>query len=109
MVRIAVLDDYQHVALEMADWSKLAGRAEVEVFHDHIDGVDELVARLAPFDVVCVMRERTPLPRAVLERLPRLALIASTGAGTLRLTSPRRPNVASKSCTPATRPLRPSS
>jgi phosphoglycerate dehydrogenase-like enzyme len=79
MVRIAVLDDYQHVALELADWSKLDGRASIEVFHDHLDDADALVARLAPFEAVCVMRERTPLPRTVLERLPRLELIASTG------------------------------
>jgi phosphoglycerate dehydrogenase-like enzyme len=77
---IAVLDDYQGVALKMADWSPLTGRAEIAVFHDHLDDAEALVARLAPFDVVCVMRERTPLSRAILERLPRLRLIASTGA-----------------------------
>ena len=77
--RIAVLDDYQHVALKMADWSVLAGRAEVTVFADHLTALDELVARLLPFEAVCIMRERTPMTRAVLERLPRLKLIASTG------------------------------
>ena len=63
----------------MADWSPLAGRAVITVFNDHLSKVDELVERLLPFDVVCVMRERTPMPRAVIERLPRLKLIASTG------------------------------
>src|SRR5919204_1917610 len=79
-VKIAVLDDYQGVALTMADWSGLAKRAEITVFNDHVSGADAVVERLLPFDVVCVMRERTPLPREVIERLPRLKLIASTGS-----------------------------
>ena len=79
MIRIAILDDYQNVALEMADWSPLAGRAAITVFNDHLSKLDELVERLLPFDVVCIMRERTPLPRELIERLPRLKLIASTG------------------------------
>jgi phosphoglycerate dehydrogenase-like enzyme len=79
-IRIAVLDDYQGVAFEMADWSPLAGRADVVVFRDHLDDPDAVVARLTPFDVVCVMRERTPLRRPLIDRLPRLKLIASTGA-----------------------------
>lgn len=78
-IRIAVLDDYQNVALSMADWSPVTARATVTVFADHVFDADELVARLAPFDVVFVMRERTPLPRSILERLPRLRMIASTG------------------------------
>ncbi|WP_374308071.1 D-2-hydroxyacid dehydrogenase family protein [Methylocella sp.] len=77
--RIAILDDYQSVALKMADWSAVERRAEVAVFHDHLADADALAARLAPFDIVCVMRERTPLPRALVERLPRLRLIVSTG------------------------------
>src|SRR5712671_4992318 len=80
MIRIAILDDYQNVALEMADWSPLAGRAAITVFNGHLSNLDEIVERLLPFDVVCVMRERTPLPRTVIERLPRLKLIASTGS-----------------------------
>jgi phosphoglycerate dehydrogenase-like enzyme len=79
VIRIAILDDYQDVSREMADWSPLAGRAEITVFNDHLSNSDAVVQRLLPFDVVCVMRERTPLPRAVIERLPRLKLIASTG------------------------------
>src|SRR3984885_14706057 len=79
MIRIAVLDDYQNVSLEMADWSPLAGRAEITVFNDHLSSFDGIVERLLPFDVLCVMRERTPLPRSVIGRLPRLKLIASTG------------------------------
>src|ERR1700722_18841092 len=79
LARVAILDDYQNVSLEMADWSPLAGRAEITVFNDHLSNLDEIVERLLPFDVVCVMRERTPLPRSIIERLPRLKLIASTG------------------------------
>jgi phosphoglycerate dehydrogenase-like enzyme len=80
-VKIAILDDYQGVAPAMADWSPLNGRAEIVVFRDHLSETGALVARLAAFDVVCVMRERTPLTREIIERLPRLRLIASTGAG----------------------------
>jgi phosphoglycerate dehydrogenase-like enzyme len=79
-MKIAILDDYQNVALRMADWSPLSGRAEISVFNDHVADPSALVERLLPFDVVCVMRERTPLPRDVLQHLPRLKLIASTGS-----------------------------
>jgi phosphoglycerate dehydrogenase-like enzyme len=79
-IRIAILDDYQNVALKMADWSALATRADITVFNDHIADQNAVVERLTPFDIVCVMRERTPLPREVLQRLPRLKLVASTGA-----------------------------
>ena len=72
MIRIAILDDYQNVSLEMADWSPLTGRAVITVFNDHLSNFDDVVARLLPFDAVCVMRERTPLPRSVIVRLPRL-------------------------------------
>jgi len=78
-IRVAVLDDYQNVALSMADWSPVTTRADVTVFTDHVADPDDLVAMLAPFDAVMVMRERTPLPRNVLERLPLLRMIASTG------------------------------
>lgn len=77
--RIAVLDDYQNVALSLADWSALGERAAVTVFNDHLADADAIVERLNPFDVVCVMRERTPMTRAIIERLPKLRLIASTG------------------------------
>src|SRR6202165_6279020 len=78
---IAVLDDYQNVALESADWSVLRDRADITVFQDHLANPDAVIERLLPFDVRCVMRERTPLPRNVIERLPNLKLIASTGPG----------------------------
>src|SRR5690242_14573199 len=77
--KIAILDDYQSVALESADWSVLRDRADIAVFQEHRADPDAVIQRLLPFDVVCVMRERTPLPRNVIERLPNLKLIASTG------------------------------
>src|SRR2546423_12441544 len=77
--KIAVLDDYQNVALDCADWSVLRDRADIAVFQNHLADPDAVIERLLPFDVVCAMRERTPLPRSVIERLPRLKLIASTG------------------------------
>jgi phosphoglycerate dehydrogenase-like enzyme len=79
-MKIAILDDYQNVALEMADWSALSKRADITVFSDHVSDPFALVERLLPFNVVCAMRERTPLPREVLQSLPQLRLIASTGA-----------------------------
>ncbi len=78
-MQVAILDDYQHVAMTMADWSEVAAHATITVFDDHLADPDAVVERLKPFDVVCVMRERTPLPRDVIERLPRLKMIASTG------------------------------
>ncbi|MGO9932347.1 MAG: D-2-hydroxyacid dehydrogenase family protein [Steroidobacteraceae bacterium] len=78
MMQIAVLDDYQGAALELADWTAVAKRAHIDVFNDHLADADALVARLLPYDIVCVMRERTPLRREIIERLPNLKLIAST-------------------------------
>jgi phosphoglycerate dehydrogenase-like enzyme len=80
-MKIAILDDYQDVALKFADWSRIARIADISVFTDHIGEPEELITRLQPFDVLCVMRERTPLPRDIIERLPRLKMIASTGPG----------------------------
>ena len=80
LIKVAVLDDYQGVALQMADWGVLKGKAEVTVFRYHLSDPTAIVKRLNPFDVVCVMRERTPLPRAMIEQLVNLKLLASTGA-----------------------------
>src|ERR1700730_12826333 len=76
--RVAVLDDYQGVALSLADWWGLDAAAPVTVFDDHLADSDAVVERLQPFDIVCVMRERTPMTRTIIERLPKLRLIAST-------------------------------
>jgi phosphoglycerate dehydrogenase-like enzyme len=78
LFKIAILDDYQNVARTMADWSILDGRAAITVFNDHLADADAVVARLQPFEIVCVMRERTPTTRDIIERLPNLRLIAST-------------------------------
>lgn len=78
--RLAVLDDYQNAARTATDWSGLDGRAEVVFFHDHTDSDAQTVPRLQPFDVVLAMRERTASPAAVLDALPRLRLLVTTGA-----------------------------
>src|SRR3954462_12192358 len=80
MLHIAVLDDYQGVSGRYADWSSLPEPAEVTVFGDHLDDADALADRLQPFEVVVAMRERTPFPRSLLERLPNLRLLVTTGA-----------------------------
>ena len=78
MVRIAVLDDYQNVALQMADWTVLGKDAEIVVFNDHVADPAQSIERLRDFDVVCLMRERTPMPRSTLEALPKLKLLVTT-------------------------------
>jgi phosphoglycerate dehydrogenase-like enzyme len=78
-IKIAVLDDYQGIAFTMADWSAVQQRADVTVFNDHLVDETEIINRLLPFEVVCVMRERTPLNRQILSQLPNLKLIISTG------------------------------
>jgi phosphoglycerate dehydrogenase-like enzyme len=75
-VRVAVLDDYGSVARGLGPWERLEGRAEVEFIAEHLA---DPVARLADHDVIVAMRERTPFPRAVLERLPALRLLVTTG------------------------------
>ena len=77
MTRVAILDDYQAVALRLADWGSLP--ADVEVFRDHVADEAGVAARLADFDVVVAMRERTPFTRSLLARLPRLRLLVTTG------------------------------
>jgi phosphoglycerate dehydrogenase-like enzyme len=79
MTRIAVLDDYQNVALGYADWGALPSACDVVAFNEHVADRNALVARLADFDIVMAMRERTPFPAEVLERLPRLKLLVTTG------------------------------
>jgi phosphoglycerate dehydrogenase-like enzyme len=77
--RCAILDDYQNVALSMADWSKVAGDLEIKVFNDHLGSPDKVIAALQGFAIVCAMRERTAFPRAVIEALPNLKLLITTG------------------------------
>nr|WP_205520953.1 D-2-hydroxyacid dehydrogenase family protein [Propylenella binzhouense] len=79
-MRIAVLDDYQRVARTLADWESLGADCEVEVFDRNLASEDEAAAALAPFDILCLMRERMPLPGSLMERLPRLKLVVVTGS-----------------------------
>jgi phosphoglycerate dehydrogenase-like enzyme len=78
-MRVAILDDYQNTALASADWSLISGRTEIEVFTDHLFDEGEIVRRLQDFEVICAMRERTPFTRSLIERLPNLKLIISSG------------------------------
>lgn len=78
-VRIALLDDYQGIASQMADWSALGSGVEVHSFRDHVKDEQALAARLASFDVIVAMRERTPFPESLLTRLPALRLLITTG------------------------------
>src|SRR5215475_5052857 len=79
MVRVAILDDYQHVALQMTDWGVLPAEVEVQVFSDHLTDQDALVERLKNFEIIMAMRERTPFLCSLLERLPALRLLTTTG------------------------------
>jgi D-3-phosphoglycerate dehydrogenase len=78
--RCAILDDYQNVALKMADWSKVAGDLDIKVFTEHLGGPEAVVKALQGFSIVSAMRERTAFPRAVIEKLPDLKLLMTTGA-----------------------------
>jgi phosphoglycerate dehydrogenase-like enzyme len=79
VARVALLDDYQGVALGMADWKSLPTGTEVVIFKDHLADEDALAARLADFDVIMALRERTPFPRTLLGRLPKLKLLITAG------------------------------
>ncbi|CAM5423057.1 Phosphoglycerate dehydrogenase-like enzyme OS=Streptomyces violarus OX=67380 GN=FHS41_003711 PE=3 SV=1 [Streptomyces violarus] len=78
-LRCAVLDDFQRVATEVADWSPVADEVEVVSFDTHMDGEDALAAALADFDIVVTLRERVPFPGSLIARLPRLKLIVASG------------------------------
>ena len=81
MKNLAILDDYQNVALAMTDWSPLAEDAAITVFNDHLDDERALAKRLRDFEIICVMRERTPFPESLLARLPRLEHLFTPGMG----------------------------
>jgi phosphoglycerate dehydrogenase-like enzyme len=77
--RVAILDDYQRVALRLADWKSLGPEVTVRAFHERLSGEDTLAAELRDFEVIVATRERTHFPRALLERLPNLKLLVTTG------------------------------
>ena len=78
MTRIAILNDYQKIALQSASWERLPDTAKIDVYHDHQPDETAVIERLAPYDVIVAMRERTPFPRSVIERLPNLKLLVTT-------------------------------
>jgi phosphoglycerate dehydrogenase-like enzyme len=77
--RCAILDDFQNVALKMADWSKVTGDVDFKAFNEHLGGPDNVVKALQDYEIVVAMRERTAFPRAVIEKLPKLKLLITTG------------------------------
>ena len=82
MKRIAIIDDYENLALKMGDWQSLSSRVQADAFNDHLTDEDALVKRLFPYDIVMIMRERTPFPRSVIEKLPNLKLLVNSGFDT---------------------------
>ena len=83
--RCAVLDDYQGVALTMADWTPVCAEVEVEVFRKKISGHAELCRTLKDFHILCLMRERTPIRERLISALPKLRLIMTTGSQNLSI------------------------
>jgi phosphoglycerate dehydrogenase-like enzyme len=77
--RCAIIDDYQNCALGLADWQRLAAEVEVTAFADHLADEAALAARLRDFEIVSIMRERTPFPRSLFARLPNLKLLLTSG------------------------------
>ena len=79
-LKCAILDDYQNVALKMADWSPLKGKADITVFNEHLGDAANVIKTLKDFDIICAMRERTPFRRETVEALPKLKLLLTSGA-----------------------------
>ncbi|MGZ3411195.1 MAG: D-2-hydroxyacid dehydrogenase family protein [Xanthobacteraceae bacterium] len=79
-MKLAILDDYQHVALKMADWSGIAKHCQIDVIDRPLQVPDEATRVLAPYDIICMLRERTAGPRSLIEKLSNLKLLAITGS-----------------------------
>ncbi|MBL0899418.1 MAG: D-2-hydroxyacid dehydrogenase family protein, partial [Reyranella sp.] len=80
-MKLALLDDYQKVALRMADWDRLRRRGiDITVFHEPFATIDDAAQKLAPFEILGLLRERTAFPRALIEKLPNLRFMVLTGA-----------------------------
>jgi phosphoglycerate dehydrogenase-like enzyme len=84
-MRCAILDDYQNVALDLADWSAIAADVEIQVFSEHLGDEAAVAKALADFEVVAIMRERTPFPRSLFDKLPKLKLLVTTGIRNLSI------------------------
>jgi len=78
-LRCAILDDYFNIALNVADWAKIADRVDVTVFNHHFPSEAAAASALKDFEIVCAMRERTPFPRTLLAELPKLRLLLTSG------------------------------
>jgi phosphoglycerate dehydrogenase-like enzyme len=78
-MRLAILDDFQNVVLSAADWSVIEDRVDITVFNDHLEALDEVAERLADFEIVVIIRERTKFPRALFEKLPNFKLLITGG------------------------------
>ena len=78
-MRLAILDDYHSVSLDVSDWTVVAEKADLHVFTSHLGDEDHVAAALAPFEILVAMRERTSFPDSLLRRLPRLRLLVTTG------------------------------
>ena len=78
-MRLAILDDYHSVSLDVSDWTVVAEKADLHVFTSHLGDEDHVAAALAPFEILVAMRERTSFPGSLLRRLPRLRLLVTTG------------------------------
>src|SRR6266404_1181890 len=81
-ISVAILDDFQNVTRELADWGRLPPHVSVTIFNEHFEG-EELIERISPFDVLVITRERTPFPRSTVERLPKLKLLVTAGSRNL--------------------------
>ena len=79
MRRLAIIDDYEKLALEFGDWDSLSEAIQIDVFKDHQDDETEIAGHLHPYEILVIMRERTPFPRSLIEKLPNLKLLITTG------------------------------
>ena len=103
-MKLAILDDYQRMALGSADWERLRRRGiEITAFERAFASPDEAAERLAPFEILSLMRERTPFPRALIERLPNLRFISLTGMRAAMWLLPKTVAITIISATPAQR------
>ncbi|HEY0335865.1 MAG TPA: NAD(P)-dependent oxidoreductase, partial [Burkholderiales bacterium] len=89
-MKVAILDDYQQVAMQLADWRSLPANTSVDSFAENIADQNELVRRLQAYDVIIAMRERTRFPAQVIDALPNLRLVVSTGG--------RNPSIDAEAC-----------
>jgi len=78
-MRLAILDDYENSALPSCDWKKISPEIEIKVFNDHLLDLKMLADRLFPYDILIIMRERTPFPSSLINQLPNLKLLVTTG------------------------------